>query len=197
MLEKYDLKKAKLVVEALKKGEIRIVGKRAESFSKLSRRLVDQVFGYSAVPKAERAVIELVKDRLVKTKHRLVCFNCGRYESIVSFEDVKEPIRCKVCGSALMTATYPGDRELAKLVRRWLKGKKLSEEEKKRIRRAWKIAELLVTYGKKALLVLAGFGVGADTASRILGRSLEGEELYRAIYEAELNYVRTRSFWED
>ncbi|MCD6511685.1 MAG: DEAD/DEAH box helicase [Thaumarchaeota archaeon] len=197
MLEKYDLKKAKLVVEALKEGKIRIVGKRAESFSKLSRRLVDQVFGYSAVPKAERAVIELVKDRLVKTKHRLVCFNCGRYESIVSFEDVKEPIRCKVCGSALMTATYPGDRELAKLVRRWLKGKKLSEEEKKRIRRAWKIAELLVTYGKKALLVLAGFGVGADTASRILGRSLEGEELYRAIYEAELNYVRTRSFWED
>lgn len=196
-VEKYDLDKAKLVLRALKRGRIRIFGKEAEEFSELSRSLVNQVFGYSAVPRAEGTIMKLIKERLTETKHRLVCFRCGKYESVVSVRDVKEPIRCKVCGSSVITATYPRDRELAKLIRKWSAGKRLNEEEERKLKRAWKIAELILSYGKKALLALSGVGVGADTASRILGRFLEGDELYRAIYEAELNYIRTRMFWED
>ena len=44
---------------------------------------------------------------------------------------------------------------------------------------------------------MAGYGIGADSAARILRNIDEDSELYRAIYEAERQYVITRGFWKD
>jgi ATP-dependent Lhr-like helicase len=59
------------------------------------------------------------------------------------------------------------------------------------------VASLINNFGKKALVVLAGYGIGADSAARILRNIEEDSELYRAIYEAERQYVLTRGFWKD
>jgi ATP-dependent helicase Lhr and Lhr-like helicase len=47
------------------------------------------------------------------------------------------------------------------------------------------------------LIVLAGYGIGADTAARILRNYIDDEVIYRNIYEAERQYVMTRGFWND
>jgi ATP-dependent Lhr-like helicase len=70
-------------------------------------------------------------------------------------------------------------------------------EEEHRFDRAWKIASLINNFGKKALVVLAGYGVGADAAARILRNYVDDEAIYRSVYEAEKQYVMTRSFWSD
>jgi hypothetical protein len=57
-------------------------------------------------------------------------------------------------------------------------------------------AELISRHGKNALLVLAGRGIGAVTAARILGSGLtERLAILRAIARGELEYERTRPYW--
>jgi len=75
-------------------------------------------------------------------------------------------------------------------------GKKTTPEENRRFVRAWKTASLLASFDKTALIVLSGYGVGADTASRILRNMIDEDTLYRQIYEAERQYVTTRGFWD-
>ena len=94
-------------------------------------------------------------------------------------------------------ATFWSDNEMAKIIKTRLAGGKLTTEENHRFERAWKVASLVNNFGKKALVVLAGHGVGADTAARILRNYVDDDQLYRSIYEAEKQYVLTRGFWND
>ena len=75
-------------------------------------------------------------------------------------------------------------------------GKKITFDENHKFKRAWKISSLIENFGKKALVVLSGYGVGADTAARILINMIDEEGLYKQIYEAERQYVMTRGFWD-
>ena len=53
------------------------------------------------------------------------------------------------------------------------------------------------THGLRAPLVLAGRGMGPGVGARILGRQLPDEAaLIRAVMEAEIQYARTRRFWD-
>ena len=46
------------------------------------------------------------------------------------------------------------------------------------------------------MIVLAGHGIGTDTAARIFKKSFSEDDLYRLIINAERNYLRTRGFWK-
>tara|TARA_Y100000994_G_C15275007_1_gene268743 strand:- start:149 stop:391 length:243 start_codon:yes stop_codon:yes gene_type:complete len=60
-----------------------------------------------------------------------------------------------------------------------------------------KSASLARSNGERAALVIAGRGIGPDTAGRILRKQLGDEsELVKAIIEAEITYARTRRFWD-
>ncbi|MGD2073187.1 MAG: hypothetical protein PVG65_06840, partial [Candidatus Thorarchaeota archaeon] len=77
-------------------------------------------------------------------------------------------------------------------------GRQLSPDEEKEYKRAALMAELVSRYGKKALLVLAGRGVGVRTASRILKPGLTNRlEILKEIAKAEKEYAKTRPFWDD
>ena len=75
-------------------------------------------------------------------------------------------------------------------------GKKLTSDEKHKFDRAWKVSSLIENFGKIAITVLSGYGVGADTAARILRNMVDEEYLFKQIYEAERQYVVTRGFWD-
>ena len=63
--------------------------------------------------------------------------------------------------------------------------------------RAWKVSSLINNFGKQAVLVLAGHGIGADTAARILRDYIDEDEMYKQIYKAERQYIITRGFWDN
>ena len=85
---------------------------------------------------------------------------------------------------------------MQKIIQKKYSGKKITTDEKHKLDRAWKVSSLIENFGNTALVVLSGFGVGADTAARIL-RNMIGEDLlYKQIYEAERQYVMTRGFWD-
>jgi len=58
------------------------------------------------------------------------------------------------------------------------------------------VSSLIENFGKTALTVLSGYGVGADTAARILRNMVDEENLFKQIYTAERQYVVTRGFWD-
>ena len=74
----------------------------------------------------------------------------------------------------------------------------MTAEEKHKFDRAWKVASLIENFGKIAITVISGYGVGADTAARILRNMVYDEEdhIFKQIYEAERQYIVTRGFWD-
>ncbi|HEX6067643.1 MAG TPA: DEAD/DEAH box helicase [Nitrososphaera sp.] len=196
--DKYDMAQAAKVLAGVKDGSIKLHWLEVTKFSELARPIMEHSAKSAAAPQSiEKGVIELVKERLEKTKHRLVCIRCGKWERVMETKEVPDVIACPSCRSKLVTATFWSDYDLSKVIQRRLAGGKLSDEENHRFERAWKVASLVNNFGKKALVVLAGHGVGADTAARILRNYIDDEQVYRSIYEAEKQYVITRGFWND
>ncbi|MGC1927473.1 MAG: DEAD/DEAH box helicase [Candidatus Nitrosopolaris sp.] len=198
MHDKYDIEKTTKVFQSLQNGCCHLHWIEVTEFSDLAQPILEHLAKFSANPlSVERGIIELVKERLEKTKHRLICIRCAKWERTVDTIQTPEKIFCPVCRSRLITATFWSDNELAKIISKRLNGSKLLPEEEHRFDRAWKVASLINNFGKKALIVLAGYGVGADAAARILRNYIDDDGIYRSVYEAERQYVMTRGFWND
>ncbi|MGH9999397.1 MAG: DEAD/DEAH box helicase [Nitrosopumilaceae archaeon] len=195
--DKYDLGNTETLLEKIRSNEIKIKWIEVENFSKLAESILDHTTKYYASPaNIDKGILDLVKTRLLKTKHRLICVRCGKWERVVETREINNTLSCHYCKSHQITATYYSDYDLAKIVQKKHTGKKLTTEENHKFVRAWKISSLLENFGQTALIVLSGYGVGADTGARIL-RNMVGEaELYKQIYEAERQYVTTRGFWD-
>jgi len=196
--EKYDVETTRDTLKRIREGRLGIRIVEVEDYSELARPILEFASNFAALPLSmEKAILDLVKERLGNVKHKLLCLSCGRYESVVKTNDVKEPIVCPLCRSRLVTETYPSDVDLPKIIVKRKAGRPLSEEEEKKYRRAWKTSSLIQNFGKRAIIILSGFGVGVDTAARIIRRTGDEDQFYRNIYLAEKNYVATRGFWQD
>jgi ATP-dependent helicase Lhr and Lhr-like helicase len=196
--DKYDLDRTQNIFDMVKRKNINLLWKEVNEFSQLSRPILEHSTKFSANPLSiEKGVIELIKERLEKTKHRLICIRCGRWQNLLQTKEVSDRLSCPLCHSRLLTSTSQFDNELNMIITRKLSGGELSAPDNHKFNRAWKIASLINNFGKRALVVLAGHGIGADGAARILRNYEEDSELYQAIYEAERTYVMNRGFWKD
>jgi len=196
--DKFDLTGTEDIITRIRNNEIQIEWIDVDKFSKLAEPLLDHTTKYYSSPASvDKAVLDLVKKRLFKTKHRLVCARCGKWQLAIITKEAKENLICKYCKSRQITTTFYSDYDLVKIIQKKHKGKKLSSEENHKFKRAWKVASLIQTFGKNAIIVLSGYGIGADTAARILRNLIDEEIMYKQIYEAERQYVMTRGFWDD
>lgn len=195
--DKYDLESTKKILEKIQNNEIQIKWYTVDTFSGLAEPILDHTTKYYSSPSnINKGILELVKSRLFKTKHRVICARCGKWERVFETNEIKNALVCPYCKSRQITATFYSDYDLQKIIQKKHQGKKISQEENHRFERAWKISSLIENFGKTAFVVLSGFGVGADTGARILRNMIDEETLYKQIYEAERQYVMTRGFWD-
>ncbi|WP_371504403.1 DEAD/DEAH box helicase [Nitrosopumilus adriaticus] len=195
--DKYDLKNSENILKKIRKDQIYIKWLEVDNFSKLAEPILDHTAKYYSSPvHLDKGILDLVKARLQKTKHRLICARCGKWERLVETHEVKNILICPYCKGRQITATYHSDYDLPKIIRKKHEGKKLSTDEKYKFDRAWKVSSLVENFGKIAITVISGYGVGADTAARILRNMVDEEHLFKQIYEAERQYVVTRGFWD-
>ena len=194
--DRYDIPGTMRILEDIRHGRIEVIWNEVGKFSELAESILDHTTRYYSPTNLDKGVLELIRNRLAGTMHRLVCCRCGRWEMAVKTADVKDVLACPYCRGKQITATFYSDYELQDIIKRRRDGKRLSAEEKHKLDRAWKVASLVENFGKTAILVLSGYGVGADTAARILRNMVDEEELYRQIYLAEKQYVMTRGFWD-
>ncbi len=195
--DKYDLLNTEKILKKIRENEISVKWVEVDKFSKLAEPILDHTTKYYSAPaNLDKGILDLVKSRLAKTKHRLICARCGKWERVVETNEVKNILICPYCKGRQITATFYSDYDLSKIIRKKHEGKKLTSDEKHKFDRAWKVSSLIENFGKTAITVMSGYGVGADTAARILRNMVDDEHLFKQIYEAERQYVVTRGFWD-
>jgi ATP-dependent Lhr-like helicase len=114
-----------------------------------------------------------------------------------------ESLVCPFCNSRLIAALKPWEKEEIRIVKRCGVGiengdKKKEKENKERVKRVYRNANLVLSHGALAVIALAARGIGPEVASRIIKKSKSADvehEFYRYILE-EGRYTRTKRFWE-
>ena len=170
--DKYDLAGAGRVLQGIRDGRIGVAWAEVDRFSRLAEPILDHTSRYYSSPASlDRGILDLVGARLQKARHRLVCARCGRWERVVETREVDGlRLACPYCRCRQITATFASDYDLPKIIRKRQDGggARLSADERRRLDRAWKVASLVESFGRTAVVVMSGYGVGADTAARIL-----------------------------
>lgn len=196
--QKFDLEKTRIILKTIRNGQLKVEVREVDEFSPLAKPILEHASAFVSLPfTLDRAVLEILRERLANGRHRLVCLTCGRWERVLRTREIEEPVRCSLCKSRIVARTYSSDDDLIRMAARRARGLRLNEDEEKKFRRAWKTSSLIQNFGKTAIVVLSGFGVGPDTAARVLRQNTTEEDIYRGIYMAERNYVATRGFWEE
>ncbi|MGH9910304.1 MAG: DEAD/DEAH box helicase, partial [Nitrososphaerales archaeon] len=91
MHDKYDISTTSSILERVKNEEVNLIWNDVEKFSALAKSILEHSTRFSATPLSiEQGVIELVKERLQKTRHKLICIRCGKWERVMETKDIPD-----------------------------------------------------------------------------------------------------------
>jgi ATP-dependent Lhr-like helicase len=187
--DRMDVPHMQEVLRRIQKGELRFVEQRISPLGMVGRQAAQRQL---SPERAEPSILESLRKRLEENKVFLTCIVCGRVRETRA-GDVPARPACGGCGSIMLAPLGKHEKDGARLIKK--KGR--SDEEERWLKRLTNEAHLVATYGKKAVIALAGRGVGPETAARILSQLRDDEIAFlRDILAAEINYARTRSFWD-
>ncbi|MFW9793757.1 MAG: hypothetical protein ACFFEE_05625, partial [Candidatus Thorarchaeota archaeon] len=196
--DKMDENRVMGIFDRYSKGKIEVHIKETSGPSPLARLIVEEKTRFEVMGEItdEDEVLRMMEERLLSKKFRLVCMAEGHWNSVRTVSTLEEHIACPICESTMIAATSPTKNDIPKIVAKRLRGEKLTKTEIKEHKAAALTAELVSRYGKTALIVLAGRGIGPTTAARILKPRLkERLDVLREIAKGELQYERTRQYW--
>jgi ATP-dependent Lhr-like helicase len=204
MLEKVDVEKAKEIMRSVKDGKIRVSAVyRSEKPTPLAYHILAKYSEVSELMAPERVLlsnIDKMKRAIEARTATLMCMSCGEWTAEKKVRSLPEQPSCEKCESKLLALLYPSQdtKRLREVLMKRREGKELAEEELKDLTHARRTADLILSYGKKAVIALEVKGVGPETAFRILGKMHPKEdEFYMDLLKAKIQYLRTREYWED
>jgi ATP-dependent Lhr-like helicase len=145
-----------------------------------------------------KSTVEKMKLSIYGTSVELMCMKCGEGQGGATIGELAEEPGCKKCGSGLLTPSFWGTGKTSELLKRKLsKGEaSLSEDERADLAKARRGADLVLSYGRRAVIAQAVYGIGPQTAARILAKMHEDDErFYKELLEAKLKFIETRPFW--
>ncbi|MBU0496414.1 MAG: hypothetical protein KKC68_09610, partial [Candidatus Thermoplasmatota archaeon] len=195
--ERMDIPNTKKILSNIQTGNITI---HIQPISPIGCQGFETIRGLMVPQRADRTILMALKNRLEDTTITLACTNCYHtWDTHVSRTPKKPQCpQCKAIKIAVLRRHHSQDAKL-------LSKKHPTPEERKILQRLNKNASLILSYGHPAILTLVARGIGPDTAARILRRfdrrDLEKSEeeqlnLLRSILHSEIQYARTRGFWD-
>jgi len=162
------------------------------------------LYRYLEVPEAVapdslgKSSYQRMKASIFGTEVSLVCFKCGLDQGYTTVGELPEEPKCGSCGSGLLVPCYWGTAKVTGLLRRKAAKDQLGDEERGELARARREADLVLSYGKRAVIAQTVYGIGPQTASRVLAQMREDEDaFYGDLLEAKIRFVTTRRFWAD
>jgi len=204
MLERVDIPAVKRIMLNIKMGRIKVSTLfRREKPTPLAYHILAK---YSEIPELmapEHVLlsnVERMKRAILARKISLLCLSCGNQIVEKRLRELPEKLVCEKCGSGLQAHLRPGQdpKILSDLLNRRLKGDELMPEELEQVIHARHTADLVLSYGKRALIAFQVRGVGPQTAFRILGKMhMEDDKFYMDLLKAKIQYLKTRPYWED
>ena len=195
--ERMDIDHTVQILRKIQNGEITI---HIQGLSPIALTGFETIRGLMVPQRADRTILMALKKRLEEADVTMVCTNCHRSWNTFAGRISLQPT-CSRCGAIKIAVVRRYNKKFLPLLTK----KHRTTEENKEVRRLHKNASLVLSYGKFAVLALVGRGIGPDTAARILGRynklelsKSEEQEIkfLRDILQAELQYAKTRGFWD-
>ncbi|RLI78885.1 helicase [Archaeoglobales archaeon] len=172
-LEKMDVERLKKIVEGLDEFTISCYN----SLSPISLASREHTFDLLMPSKPTAAILSAFKRRLENEDCIMHCLNCN-----ATFRGKVKYVRlqCAKCKSKFVACINAR--------------RNVEDIDKKEL---YKIANLVMSYGMNAVYAMNTYGVGVESAARILSRYYPNEESFFAeLLEAEKRYIRTRKFWD-
>ena len=196
LLEKMDIKRAKEVIDKIKKNEIKISIKNGPS--PIAENGLKYHFNeIMKAKKPKQEIFKAFKKRLLHTRLGMLCTNCKDFHISKEVRDMDEQPICPKCNSILIGFFSKNRRKPIEIMKKKKRRKNLTKSEEKEWKRLERTASLCATYGKKYAFTHAGRGVGVETAARILAKLPKDEStLLKKIFEGEKKYLKTKKYWK-
>jgi ATP-dependent Lhr-like helicase len=195
--ERMDIPHTVQILQKIQHGDITI---HIQGLSPIALTGFETIRGLMVPQRADRSILMALKKRLEEADITMVCTNCHRSWNTLAGRISLQPA-CSRCGAIKIAVIRRYNKKYLPL----LSKKHRTPEENKEVKRLHKNASLVLSYGRFAVLTLVGRGIGPDTAARILRRynklelsKSEEQEIkfLRDILQAELQYAKTRGFWD-
>jgi len=185
-----DIDQTKEIINDISDGKIDVVISE-KGISPMGEAGLEKHEEFLRPDRVSKAVLNSLKERLESETVIMKCIRCGNRRR-KRVKDVKKPM-CQQCGSSMVAPLRPYDDE--KLVDK--KNEELTTDQKKELKKYYKLAELARVHKKRAAMALSARGVGHQKAGRILSKRQKNEEDFlRDLLEAEILYARTKRFWD-
>jgi ATP-dependent Lhr-like helicase len=128
----------------------------------------------------------------------LLCFDCANLSVDIMIASIHEHPSCPRCGSKLLAPVFWSSAYVASVLNKKRDKQALDETEQKALTRARRSADLVIAYGKRAVIAQSVYGIGPQTASRVLSKMHETDnEFYQDLLEAKLQFITTRPYWNN
>src|SRR2546426_1112581 len=128
----------------------------------------------------------------------MLCFDCGVLNSEIMIADLPEHPQCATCGSRLLAPLFWSSSYAAGVLKKKRNKENLDENEQKVLARARRSADLVISYGRRAVIAQSVYGIGPQTASRVLAVMHDkDEEFYEDLLDAKLQFIATRPYWNN
>ncbi|OFX17186.1 hypothetical protein A3K71_07470 [archaeon RBG_16_50_20] len=196
-----DYPRVRGIYKSIRDGSIEVALFRAEEnpsplgFHLLNKHL--DVPELVAPETVERDTIERLRYSLDNMTVDLLCFECGALMQAVVVKTLSKKPSCSSCSSGLLAVSSWSTDFLTRILEKKLKAKLLEQGEIDVLSRARRSADLVLSYGRRAVVAQCVYGIGPQTASRILAKMHdEDRSFYKDLLEAKLKFITTRPFWD-
>jgi len=200
---KLDLKSVKDIIKNIALGEINTESLVTKTPSPLAMHILEAYadveelleYKYSTTEKLEH-----MKKSIDARWANLVCMNCGDWNARVKIKEICDRPSCPKCGSYSLPVLWKkqNPEKFIGFLSKWKKDRQLTEEEFKSLTHGRKTADMVLSYGRKAIIAFTVHGVGPVTAYQILSRMHRNEkDFYRDLLKAKIQYFKTRHYWRE
>jgi ATP-dependent helicase Lhr and Lhr-like helicase len=195
---KVDIERSAQILKDCEEGKIKLVTCVSEKPSPLAMYILSRYAEEEDYAEPAGNSIESMKSHIEKEVASLLCFDCGTLKEFVRIGDLEEQPACERCGSHLLAVLWYGARfATSALLKKKSKTQALTKDEFDILSKTRRSADLVLAYGKKAIIAQSVYGVGPQMASRVLSRMHDSDrEFYDDLLEAKLKFIETKKYWD-
>jgi ATP-dependent Lhr-like helicase len=201
--EKLDLPSVKQIAGDTSLGRIQVQYVQSKEPSPLARHILEAYADLEELLDSSIAVpdqLEYMQKSVHAREVKLSCMNCNEWHTKARIRDLQDHPTCPKCGSGLLAVLrrVEDPEHFRSLLNRLKAGEQLVPEEADIVTNGRKTADMVLSYGRKAVEALGVYGVGPVTAYQVLSRMhVTDTDFYAALLKAKIQYMRTRQYWDN